>query len=159
MDKISNSYTRAQGFSLVEMAIAIVVISILLMNVVQHEKVKHEIAMHKQTQEMIQSLKDAALGYAATNKKLPPTIEMFAEPFYDAWGEKIQYTPAPEYLVEISPSSTSSLCIPEESTDCSAAYDKERNLYVAAKFSSVKGGESGYVYENNIKFYIVSIKL
>ena len=107
---------RRQGFTLVEIAIVLVIFGLIatmvlpsLKNVVQRGKTS-------QARSRIQATRDALLGYAQENWKLPSDLSFAGDP-QDTWGHPLAYQPASELITTTNACSLSttgrSLLLPD----------------------------------------------
>lgn len=148
---------KKNGFSLLEMAIAVTALSILMSGLLPVMKIIRENRMINETKKTLDKLASDSLGYAIIYGKLPVKIEdLGSGSIYDAWGNKIKYVADLNYLGNITPSTQSKLCEPLYSVDC--INERENDLYVAAIFSTTTplGEFKSYVSESALKYYLVS---
>ncbi|MFH0344386.1 MAG: type II secretion system protein [Chromatiales bacterium] len=118
---------RVDGFTLIEIAIAVVVIALLLGSLLGPLSVRIEQADRQKTQAMLDETKEALYGFALANGRLPcpdtdgdgsenrtggvctggvvvgnlPWVDL-AVPELDAWGRRFRYRVTPSYADAIS---------------------------------------------------------
>jgi prepilin-type N-terminal cleavage/methylation domain-containing protein len=122
-----------KGFSLIEMAIVLVIISLLAMGLLTPIAVQMDLQKIKQTDGTLEEIKEALLGFAVINERLPcsdkdgngiedfpcKTIATNAEGYlpwanlgvgrYDGWGKPFRYRVEEEYADAIVPNISSGL--------------------------------------------------
>ncbi len=148
---------KIRGFSLLEMTIVIMALSILMSGLLPVMKIIQENRMINETKKTLDKLANDSLGYAIIHGALPVNIEdLNSGSIRDAWGNKIKYVADESYLENITPSTQSKLCEPLYSVDCKN--EREDDLYVAAIFSTDTplGEYKSYVSESVLKYYMVS---
>lgn len=148
---------KNKGFSLLEMAMVVLALSVLMMGVLELAQLSHKIEMTRQTKATLDKLVKDSIGYAINRGVLPATIdELGTERMTDAWGKKITYKVNTRYQVQITAATQSKLCIQKYSVDCTG--DRSDDLYVAAYFTTNTplGEFDSYVSEKELKYYMIS---
>jgi prepilin-type N-terminal cleavage/methylation domain-containing protein len=125
MDSMTHSISRisshARGFTLAELAIVLVIVGLLLGGLMVPLSTQYDIRNINDTQKTLNEIRDALLGYAAANGRLPRPAtsavdgtEMTAAcadpactgfipwatlgvPKLDSWGKLIRYSVTPDY--------------------------------------------------------------
>jgi len=145
------------GFSLLEVAMLVILVSVFMSGMLELMKLSHDIEMTRTTKQTLEKLIKDAIGYAVINEVLPEKIEDLAsDRITDAWGKKIEYKVDANYRVKITPATQSQFCEIKHSTDCTDS--RADDLYVAARFraKTPQGEFDSYVSEKELKFYLIS---
>ncbi|MBI4826442.1 MAG: type II secretion system protein [Nitrospirae bacterium] len=118
---------REKGFSLVELAIVMIIIGLLFALGLKMLGPLVNRLKHTDTKETINAAYEAVIGYAATHDKLP-TVDEFksiATTSKDVWGNDIIYRPADELTVDgtVCARSTTNLYVCDKDAGCDTGTD------------------------------------
>lgn len=125
-------FTEKNGFTLVELAIVLVVIGLLIGLGASLIGPLTKRAKLQETREIVKQAKEAVLGYAVKNGYLPATLDDAGARKRDAWGRDLQYKPADELLSNDACSVSSTTIRVREctNTDCSNYNEKSNIAFV-----------------------------
>lgn len=86
-----------KGFTLIELAIVLVVIGILVSLGVGIIGMLTKQAKFRESREIVKAASEAVIGYAVKNGHLPADLETAGARKLDAWGNDLLYYPTPEF--------------------------------------------------------------
>ncbi|MDW7972092.1 MAG: putative Ig domain-containing protein [Thermodesulfovibrio sp.] len=133
---------KNQGFTLVELAIVLIVIGLLVGVGASLIGPLTKRAKLTETRETVKQAKEAVLGFAVKNGYLPADLDVAGARKLDAWGRSLQYFKAPEISSgDICGKNTTSIQIYEcTNTNCSVYLTKSNIAFII--YSAGEDGDS-----------------
>lgn len=143
---LNSSLKKSEGFTLVELAIVLVVIgAIIAMGVGLMGPLIKQQKMVK-TRKVLETIKEAIIGYAITHRSLPPDLSVLGVRTSDGFGKEVLFLSAS--ISDICQDTTTPLSLLEGCSDssCSSYQAKRDNI----AFVVVSGSENQNIQTNNI---------
>ncbi len=123
---------RDRGFTLIEIAMVLVVIGILLTIGAGLVSILSKKAKFNESREIVKAAREAVIGYAVKNGTLPSTLEDAGAKKLDAWTKDLQYSRANELTSgDVCGVNTTTMNVREcTNTNCSTYNEKSNIAFV-----------------------------